>query len=187
MLIGISKTSKALFLDRDGTLIEHKPYLHKPEDVVLLPGTTEALRRARAAGYLLFLFTNQSGVGRGYFTMEDVSRVHTRLIELIGLGPDIFIEICVAPEHPDAPSPYRKPSPRFIHEMIAKYDLVPAHCWMIGDSPSDWRSGLGAGIPVAAVRSDLTTAASLAEAGKCSIAIHDDLMSFIRSGLPFAL
>lgn len=144
--------NKALFLDRDGTLIEHKPYLHKPEEIVLLSGTTAALRLAQEAGYLLFLFTNQSGVGRGYFALEDVHRVHIRLIELLGLGQDIFTEICVAPEHPEAPSIYRKPSPKFIQEMITKYDLIPTQCWMVGDSPSDWSAGAAAGIGVAAVQ-----------------------------------
>jgi D-glycero-D-manno-heptose 1,7-bisphosphate phosphatase len=173
--------NKALFLDRDGTLIEHKPYLYKPEEVILLPGVIAALRNAREAGYLLFLFTNQSGVGRGYFKLEDVHRVHARLIESIGLGSDIFKEICVAVEHPDTPSIYRKPSPRFILEMIAKYDIDPKPSWMIGDSPSDWQAGLRAGISAAAVRSDLTKADFFSEAQNCSIAVHDNLISFIQS------
>ncbi len=175
--------NKALFLDRDGTLIAHKPYLHKPEEVALLPGTTAALGLARERGYLLFLFTNQSGVGRGYFSLDDVHRVHTRLIELLGLGRDIFTEICVAPEHPKAPSLYRKPSPRFIQEMITKYDLTPAQCWMVGDSDSDWRAGLSAGIRAAAVRSDLTSATNLAIANQYSILLHDDLGAFLASQL----
>ncbi len=177
--------NKALFLDRDGTLIKHIPYLHKSEEVVLLKGTTQALREARKAGYLLFLFTNQSGVGRGYFALEDVHGVHARLVELIGLGPDLFAEICIAPEHPDAPSPYRKPSPRFIHEMIAKYNLESAGCWMIGDSRADLQAGLAARISVAAVRSDLTTDEVVAEAGKFSIPIFGDLISFVQSELLF--
>ncbi len=125
---------KGLFLDRDGTLIEHKPYLHKPEEVVLLSGAREALRRAREAGYMLFLFTNQSGVGRGYFTLDDAKLVNQRLVDLIGLGPDLFAGVCIAPEHPDQPSAYRKPSPRFVLETIEKYKLRTADCWMIGEA-----------------------------------------------------
>ena len=64
-------TRSALFLDRDGTLILDKHYLADPADVELLPGVPEALRRARSLGYELFLFTNQSGIGRGLFTLED--------------------------------------------------------------------------------------------------------------------
>ena len=175
--------NKALFLDRDGTLIEHKPYLHKPEEVELLPDTTAALRRAKENGYLLFLFTNQSGVGRGLFTLGEVERVNDRLIELIDLGPNLFTEICVAPEHPKAPSLYRKPSPRFIQEMIDKHALNPYACWMIGDSPSDWQAGLSANIRAAAIRSDLTTEESLVTAGEYSISTYDNLTSFLSSGL----
>jgi len=148
--------NKALFLDRDGTLIQHKPYLHKPEEVVLLPGTADALRRAREAGYLLFLFTNQSGVGRGYFTWDDVHRVHARMVELLGLGAGLFTETCVAPEHPDTPSLYRKPSPRFILEMIGKYRLQTDRCWMIGDAPSDWEAGRLAAIKSISLAQDRT-------------------------------
>ena len=85
-------------MDRDGTLIEHQPYLHPPEDVVIIPGLIDALRGARAAGYRLFLFTNQSGVGRGYFSLADVHRVNDRLVKLLGLGPDLFAEIYVQPQ-----------------------------------------------------------------------------------------
>lgn len=143
--------NKALFLDRDGTLIEHKPYLHKPEDVVLLPGTIEGLKLARQSDYMLFLFTNQSGIGRGYFTLEDVQHVHVRMLELIGLGPDIFTDVCIAPEHPDKPSEFRKPSPRFILEMLVKHRLSSINSWMIGDSPVDWLAGRAAGIRFASI------------------------------------
>ena len=81
---------QAIFLDRDGTLIENKHYLGSPDGVVLLPGVREALARARDNGIKLFLFTNQSGVGRGYFTMADVEAVNRRMIEMLGLGDDLF-------------------------------------------------------------------------------------------------
>jgi len=69
----------AVFLDRDGTLIEERHFLYRPEDVVLLPGAGAALRRLADAGFKLVLVSNQSGVGRGYFTLADVERVHARL------------------------------------------------------------------------------------------------------------
>ena len=173
--------NKALFLDRDGTLIEYKPYLHKPEDVALLPGTIEALRRAQAGGFKLFLFTNQSGVGRGYFTLEDVHQVHLRLLELIGLGSSLFTEICIAPEHPSRPSDYRKPSPRFILEMIDRYALLPHKCWMIGDSRSDWEAGRAARTSVAAIRSSLLTAESVRQADAWNIPIYPNLVQFMTA------
>lgn len=144
-------TTRAIFLDRDGTLIEHVPYLASPDGVVLLPGVREALARALQLGVKLFLFTNQSGVGRGYFTLADVDSVNRRMIDLIGLGDEPFDAICIAPEHPDAPPVYRKPSPRFILETLAAYDIVSDDAWMIGDAPTDWLAGRNAGVKVAAI------------------------------------
>ncbi len=175
---------KALFLDRDGTIIIHKPYLHKPEDVELTANATDALKHARRLGYALYLFSNQSGVGRGLFSMEDVHRVNTRMLELLGLGSDLFSGICIAPEHPDAPANYRKPSPRYILEAINHDQLAPAQCWMIGDSPSDWQSGISAGINVAAIRSDLMSEKEEKFAKAHGIHIYNNLMGFCTGLTP---
>ena len=137
---------KALFWDRDGTLIVHRPYLRDPAEVELLPGVRETLVRARADGYLLFLLTNQSGIGRGWFTRDDVEACNNRMFELLDLPAPGFSGICVAPEAPEEPPVYRKPSPRYLHEMIARHALDPGACWMIGDSLSDVQAGLSAGI-----------------------------------------
>ena len=149
-----SASVQAVFLDRDGTLIEHKPYLHDPAEVVLLPGVSEAIARARRAAIKLFLFTNQSGVGRGLYTLADVEAVNRRMIDLLGCGPSPFAGTCVAPESPDEPARYRKPSPRFIHEMLQRHEIDAAAAWMVGDSPVDWEAGLNAGIRSAAIVPD---------------------------------
>ena len=145
---------QAIFLDRDGTLIENRHYLSTPEGVALLPGVQEALRRARDRRVKLFLFTNQSGVGRGYFTLADVEAVNRRMIDLLGLGDDLFARICVAPEGPDETPQYRKPSPRFIEEMLALHGIAAPAAWMVGDSPVDWEAGLAAGVQVAGIVRD---------------------------------
>jgi len=142
---------QAVFLDRDGTLIENMHYLKSPEGVAALPGAREALSMARAAGVKLFLFTNQSGVGRGYFTLADVEAVNRRMIELFDLGDDLFEAICVAPERPDEAAIYRKPSPRFILEMLDLHRLKADAVWIVGDSPSDWQAGVNAGIRAAVI------------------------------------
>jgi D-glycero-D-manno-heptose 1,7-bisphosphate phosphatase len=74
------------------------------------------------------------------------------MLELLELPDDGFQGICIAPEHPDEPSPYRKPSPRYIVETIARDRLDPAACWMVGDRLSDLQSGVDAGIRAALVR-----------------------------------
>lgn len=128
---------QALFLDRDGTLIKHIPYLSDPHQVELLFGVREALHLALKKNILLFLFTNQSGVGRGWFTLEDVHKCNEAMLNLLALPRCSFTEICIAPEAPTDTPIYRKPSPRFIIEMIKKYNLHPHLCYMIGDQPVD--------------------------------------------------
>lgn len=147
-----SKSSgRALFLDRDGTLILDKHYLADPAGVEVIPGVPAALQRARDLCYQLFLFTNQSGIGRGLYTLDDVLRCNARMEELIALPLPLFTDVCIAPESPDQISQYRKPSPRFIVESIARHGLDRAQCWMIGDRESDIQAGLGAGIRAAAL------------------------------------
>jgi len=140
------KKRTALFIDRDGTLIIDKGYLSDPAQVELLPGAKSALVDFVSAGYLLFLFTNQSGVGRGLYAFDDVIACNRRMLDLLELPAPGFAEICIAPEGPDDPIVYRKPSPRFIHEMIARHDLDSAQSWMAGDKLSDVQTALNAGI-----------------------------------------
>lgn len=157
---------KALVLDRDGTLIEHVPYMHKPEEVRVLPGVREALAAARAAGLKLFLHTNQSGVGRGLFTVADAEACTARMVELIDLGPDLFARVCTAPEHPKEPAVYRKPSPRFAREIMAEFGFRAQEICYIGDRGSDVETGHAAGTRAVGVATGLDDlAAELREAG----------------------
>ena len=172
--------AKALFLDRDGTLIEHVPYLHDPALVQLVPGARQALALARDRGWLLFLFSNQSGVGRGLFALEEVHRVNRRMLELIGLGADLFTRECIAPEAPGQPSLYRKPSPVFITECLAAHDLAPGQAWMIGDTLSDWQAGLNAGIRSAAVRSNLFTTEAAQQCAAMKLPVFSNLLPCVE-------
>jgi D-glycero-D-manno-heptose 1,7-bisphosphate phosphatase len=145
---------RAIFLDRDGTLIVNRHYLSNPAGVELLPGVSEALHRLVADGYCLFLFSNQSGVGRGMFTMDAVRACNDRMMELLKLPNPGFTEVCVAPEAPGQPIQYRKPSPRFILEMVAKHALRPEETWMVGDGPSDVLAGRNAGVKTVLIQRD---------------------------------
>lgn len=139
------RMNKAVFLDRDGTLIEERHYLHKPEEVVLFPGAADAIRRLRKSGFLIFLVTNQSGVGRGYFTMDDVEKVHVRLAA--ELGADARCDgIYTAPEAPDQPSRGRKPSPQFLFDVRDAFGVDLASSYMIGDKLVDLECGWNAGV-----------------------------------------
>lgn len=170
-----------LFLDRDGTLNIDIHHLHDPDQLELIPGTREALMRAIDLGFRLYLFTNQSGINRGYFTIGDVLACNRRLIELIGLGDGLFSAVCIAPETPDEPSPYRKPSPRFILESIEADKLKPELCYMVGDRLSDWQAGTRAGIKAVAVRSGKPLCAeSLNLARELQVPCFDCLLDWVR-------
>ena len=173
--------SKALFLDRDGTLIIDKVYLADPAGVELIPGAAAGLKRARSLGYKLFLFTNQSGIGRGLHTLDDTLRVNARMEELLGLGSPLFDAVGIAPEAPGQPVQYRKPSPRFILEQIAQHRLDPALCWMVGDSAADIGAALAAKIKIAAVRTGKIDPSVLPEIEAHSIPIYPSFAEFAAS------
>ncbi len=137
---------KAVFLDRDGTLIEEKDYLCKPEDVVIFPGTARALRNLQDAGFDLFIVSNQSGVGRGYFTMQDVEKVNRRLVDDLEAGGVQFRKIYIAPEAPGTPSRGRKPSPQFLLDARDEFKVDLSQSFMIGDKLIDVETGWNAGV-----------------------------------------
>jgi D-glycero-D-manno-heptose 1,7-bisphosphate phosphatase len=136
----------AVFLDRDGTLIVDKDYLHKPEEVEYYPGALEALKRLQDAGFLLVMITNQSGVGRGYFTLADVEKVHAKIeADLAATGVRLSA-IHIAPEAPDQPSRGRKPSPALLFDARDALGLDLSRSYMIGDKLIDLEAGWNAGV-----------------------------------------
>jgi D-glycero-D-manno-heptose 1,7-bisphosphate phosphatase len=176
----------ALFLDRDGTLIRHVPYLHDPAGVELIPGTREALERAQELGYLIFMHTNQSGVGRGMFTLEDVEACNRRVVELLGLGEDVFTDVCVAPEGPGQTVVYRKPAPRFALEMAARHQLDLARSWMVGDHANDVATAFATGMGAIALAGDYLTQAE-ADAWKAAghtVGFFPSLAAFVETLKP---
>ena len=138
--------NRAVFLDRDGTLIEEKEYLHRPEGVVIFPGVGQALRRLQDAGFLMFIVSNQSGVGRGYFTMADVEAVHAHLLKELARDGVRFTKIYVAPEAPDQPSRGRKPSPQFLFDARDEFGIDLSQSYLIGDKLIDLECGWNAGL-----------------------------------------
>ena len=173
--------SKALFLDRDGTLIIDKHYLSDPAGVEIIPGVRAALQRAHALGYKLFILTNQSGIGRGLYTLDDTLLVNARMETLLALHSPLFAGICIAPEAPDQPSLYRKPSPRYIQEMIAQHHLDPAQCAMVGDRASDVQAGINAGVRAVAVCTGELTAEAWQALALPGVELHTDLAAFVST------
>lgn len=134
----------AVFLDRDGVINVDTGYTHKPEDLCFVEGAPEAIRRLNDLGYYVFVVTNQAGVARGYYDLDDVARfnheVQTRLA-LVGAHIDRFY---VAPYHPEGVVPEfaidhfdRKPNPGMLIKALAEWPIVRERSFLIGDKDSD--------------------------------------------------
>jgi histidinol-phosphate phosphatase family protein len=148
---GSGAQKPAVFLDRDGTLIEHVHYLSDPAAVRLLPGAAEALKKLRLAGFSVVLVTNQSAIGRGMLTEDRLDQIHTemrRQLAACGATIDAIYYCPVAPagddrsvvEHPD-----RKPGPGMLLRAASDMKLDLTVSWMVGDLISDVFAGLNAG------------------------------------------
>lgn len=144
---------KAIFFDRDGTLMVDKNYLKDPSQIEFFPETLSALKELQNLGYLFFVVTNQSGIGRGFMTASDVELVHHQLNELLmqaGLHPIKSFAYC--PHLPEAGCPCRKPSPYLIEQILTQHPLIDrAHSWMLGDKVIDVQAGHKAGLHSALV------------------------------------
>jgi len=138
--------NRAVFFDRDGTLIAEKNYLHRPDGVEIFPGAGAALKRLADADFQLFIVTNQSGIGRGYFTPADAEKVNERLRREFARDGVRFGKIYIAPEAPDQPSRGRKPSPQFLFDARDEFDLNLAESFMVGDKLIDLECGWNAGV-----------------------------------------
>jgi len=138
--------NRAVFLDRDGTMIAEKNYLCRIEDVEIFPATHAGLKRLAGAGFKLFIVSNQSGVGRGYFTMADVDRVNAYLCGELAREGVRFEKIYIAPEKPGDPSRGRKPSPQFLFDARDEFGLDMTRSYLIGDKLIDLECGWNAGV-----------------------------------------
>lgn len=171
----------AVFLDRDGTINHERNYLHRIEDFEFIDGAPQALRRLQDTGYLLVVVTNQSGVARGYFTMEDVERLNAYMREqLKSYGVEID-GIYTCPHHPTAgigeylrDCDCRKGKPGMLLQAAHDLDIDLKRSFMIGDKLSDVESGVAAGCPSLLVRTGYGSELEAEEVGKYS-GIFDDL------------
>ena len=134
----------ALFLDRDGVIIEEKNYLAKPENVELLPGIPALIGAARKVGMAVIEVTNQAGIGRGYFEWSDFVRVEDRLTSLLARHGVAIDAVFACPYHPEGRSPYRhpnhtwrKPNPGMLLEAAELLNLALDQSVMAGDKELD--------------------------------------------------
>lgn len=142
----------AVFLDRDGTINIEKNYLHRIDDFEFIPGAIEAIKQLQSAGYLVIVVTNQSGIARGYFSEENVNRLHEHIQqELMNNGSRIDA-FYVCPHHPEAfvdnlrrDCECRKGSPGMLLRAAEEHDIDLKRSFMIGDKLADIEAGQRAG------------------------------------------
>ncbi|MEP6602423.1 MAG: HAD family hydrolase [Spartobacteria bacterium] len=140
----------AVFLDRDGTLMRDVDYCGNPEDVDLIDGVPEALRKLKARGYKLIVITNQSGIGRGFFDANQYRKVEAELARQIGEGVIDATYYC--PHRPEDDCKCRKPSPQMILDAARDHDVDLARSFFVGDKDSDLNCGRNAGLKTVLVQ-----------------------------------
>src|SRR5438270_11673310 len=127
--------SPAVFVDRDGTIIEDRDYCSDPNDVKIFPGAPEALRRLKSNGFKLIIITNQSGIGRGFFTLEQYRAVEAEVLRQLGDGLVDATYFC--PDIPGRPSKCRKPAPGMVLQAAREWDVDLSRSLLIGDKEID--------------------------------------------------
>lgn len=139
----------ALFLDRDGTLIEDPGYNADPDRVRLFPGIAGSLRAFHEAGYALVVVTNQSGIGRGLYDWQDYDAVASRLDALLAAEGVAFDAVLACSHAPDGETPcaWRKPAPDMIREAASLLSLDLARSLLVGDKLTDLKAAEAAGLP----------------------------------------
>jgi histidinol-phosphate phosphatase family protein len=142
---------RVIFLDKDGTLIEDLPYNVDPRRIRLAPGAREALATWGEQGWPIAIVTNQSGVARGYFTLEELGAVQRHLEATVEELGGTWGGFWACPHLPDGINEYaidcdcRKPAPGLIRDAAAKLGVRPEDCWFIGDTWMDMAAGRAAG------------------------------------------
>ena len=139
----------AIFLDRDGTLIEEVNYLSELEDLRVFPFAAEALHQLKRQGYLIVVVTNQSGIGRGIFDESTMHRIHDQIKNELGDKIDRFY---FCPHAPEKGCDCRKPNTGMIKRACEDLNIEITGSWMIGDKPLDIEAGTNAGIKTILVR-----------------------------------
>ncbi len=140
---------EAVFLDRDGVLNPHIPgdYLKSAEELVVLPGVAQAVRRLNNAGLPVIVISNQQGVGKGVMTMADLTAIEQRMEEALALEAGAKIDRCYyCTDLKNANSPRRKPEPGMLLEAAQDFGLTVANTVFAGDSPTDIQAGHAAGV-----------------------------------------
>ncbi|MDD4891066.1 MAG: HAD family hydrolase, partial [Phycisphaerae bacterium] len=178
--------NRAVFLDRDGTIVEDPGYLTSPGQLKLIFGAAEAIARLRRAGFLVILATNQSAIARGMMTEQDLAGIHEALLKMLAeVDPNAkFDGVYYCPFHPEAKvaayrqeSYLRKPRPGMLFKAAREHQLDLGSCWMVGDSERDVQAGKTAGCRAIRVHHDPETDTSADRVAPSLAAAADTILT----------
>jgi len=161
--------SPAVFVDRDGTLMHDADYCSKPDQVRVFDGVSDALRRLKNAGFQIIVITNQSGIGRGFFTENDYRAVEAEVSRQVGNGLIDSTYFC--PDPPGKPSKCRKPEPGMVLQAAREHDVDLSRSFLIGDKEIDAECAHNAGIRAIRVRTGFDKMTD----GSCADWVAEDL------------
>jgi D,D-heptose 1,7-bisphosphate phosphatase len=164
-----SAKSPAVFLDRDGTIMHDADYCSRPDQVRIFDGTSDALRRLKKAGYKIIVITNQSGIGRGFFTETDYRAVEAEVSRQI--GNDLIDATYFCPDAPGQPSKCRKPAPGMVLQAAREREVDLSRSFLIGDKEIDAECAHNAGVRAIRVRTGFDKMTD----GSCADWVAEDL------------
>lgn len=158
----LQNKQRAIFLDRDGTINEYVGFLRNIEDLKLIDGVTEAIKKINQSGYLAIVVTNQPVIARGEVSIEELQEIHNKMETLLGAEGAYLDDIFYCPHHPDKgfegeipeykiECNCRKPKPGMLLEAAKKYNIDLSKSWMIGDGINDIEAGKAAGCKTALI------------------------------------
>jgi D-glycero-D-manno-heptose 1,7-bisphosphate phosphatase len=141
-----SPARKAVFLDRDGVINRDTGFVRRAEEFEFLDGAIETLQELQRRGYVLVVITNQSGIGRGYYTLEDFQQVNAWMLDRLASNGITVAGVYCCPHGPDAGCECRKPAPGMILQAQREHGLDLTQSWLVGDKSSDIEAAERAGI-----------------------------------------
>ncbi|HME89710.1 MAG TPA: HAD family hydrolase [Chthoniobacterales bacterium] len=165
---------RAVFIDRDGTIMHDADYCSDPKQVQVFDGATAVLRRLKRAGYKIIVITNQSGIGRGFFTQKQYRAVEAEVLRQLGNGLVDATYFC--PDTPGKPSKCRKPAPGMVLQAAREYGVDLARSFLIGDKEVDAECAHNAGVRAIRVRTGLDKMTD----GSCADWVAEDLPAAVE-------
>jgi len=183
----VSLNRPALFLDRDGVINIDHGYVCKSEHFEFIDGIFELCWNARRLGYLIFVVTNQAGIGRGYYTEQDYIKLTEWMCGVFKEQGAIIDKVYFCPAHPEhgigqykLDSPYRKPGPGMILQAVDEYDIDLARSVLVGDKETDIQSGIAAGVGCNLLYDPLTSARSMHSSANAVVESLAEVQMFLN-------